>query len=233
MSSYRKYRSKKSIYHPGISLDHPVTYNQKKGMIITRSTDLPEVPEIYSKKKLDAMLKVLLRYNWLPYPAMYIKLVQYPINGLGTNELILNSKNTYEQNILPQGTPYVITDFAIVEGTGSTPTIDYQLFLGETRILNVSPQQVQSVEALDGSVVVPCPRVAKTAGRLEYPYIQYETTDHMAVLFNDRSYPEAQFGRIFPWNDSGDATHTKLTIGSASNTANWALMITYTFISWL
>lgn len=42
MSYRRKVKSSYSIYHPGISLSHEPTYNQKKGMILTRSTNLPE-----------------------------------------------------------------------------------------------------------------------------------------------------------------------------------------------
>ena len=44
MSSRRKARSSHSMYHPGISLSHGISYNQRKGMILTRDTNLPHAP---------------------------------------------------------------------------------------------------------------------------------------------------------------------------------------------
>lgn len=44
MSSRRKIRSSQSMYHPGIALSHGISYNQRKGMILTRDTNLPHAP---------------------------------------------------------------------------------------------------------------------------------------------------------------------------------------------
>ena len=68
MSYRRKVRSSHSIYHPGISLSHEPTYNQKKGMILTRSTNLPQpVQKVITAKSLRDDAKRAVKSGYVKF----------------------------------------------------------------------------------------------------------------------------------------------------------------------
>lgn len=73
MSSRRKIRSSQSMYHPGIALSHGISYNQRKGMILTRDTNLPHAPtKVFTSQAMEREAKKVLVSGRVGYRLTYI-----------------------------------------------------------------------------------------------------------------------------------------------------------------
>lgn len=139
MSSYRKYRSRKSIYHPGISLNHPLTYNQKKGMIIQRDTNLPEPGHVYTRKELEKMYRILLNFHMItPELTTNVTSVSSDLSANQLNEYVLSYsllKNSIAEALetsVGKIRQFQLQAITIRISNGNFPKVSYKWVVGES-----------------------------------------------------------------------------------------------------
>ena len=137
MSSYRKHRSRKSIYHPGISLSHPITYNQKKGMVIQRDTNLPQSGHVYTRKELERMYRILLSFHMISSKLnTVITNIAVDLTPSQLNEILLNYDNIKVGAASAVETPVgniaqlYLQAIVVAISNGAFPKVSYRWVIG-------------------------------------------------------------------------------------------------------
>lgn len=175
MSSYRKVRSSRSIYHPGISLNREPTYNQKKGMILTRSTNLPQpVHKVVTAQSLRDDARKLIKSGYVNYRRVTLNFsVGHQDNTWSIDEgnirQFLTEKFGPGTNIIAANVNQFIFNASFSRNIW--PDIDYTLSIGDddVSITTTHPSSVAAgVSSYLGSAVFNTPNYVPLASPTIY-----------------------------------------------------------------
>lgn len=135
MSYRRKVRSAHSMYHPGISLSREPTYNQKKGMILTRNTNLPDPSvNVVSTQSLYNDARRLLKTGTIKHKDFVVNM-ELDIGDSATltfdsSNLITECKGKFGPNI--EVLECTLMDFSLNVPSGyGWPDVNYTIHIGD------------------------------------------------------------------------------------------------------
>lgn len=123
------------MYHPGISLSHGISYNQRKGMILTRDTNLPHAPtKVFTSQSMEQEAKKLLVSGRVGYRFVYVD-VDISLNESNNFNLSARSfiESVYER-VGYSKTIYTswVNSFSVINSYNQPwPIINYVLHIGD------------------------------------------------------------------------------------------------------